>query len=294
MADMRKDSTGRYPFLKSLDIGQLENLLKTDFSDSMSESASEELVDAIVEVMLEKEKENPSGRLVDVDKAWKDFQTYCHMPKYGSQHLSHDFAPSQLSPSPNAPPNCPRHFRRHLVLIAATIGIFITLLIGTQAAGVDVFGNLARWTDEVFYFISPAQAEALRSEYSATLSQALESQGLPKELTPTWFPDGFRAGVPQFWHSALVETVEVLFCHDDGRSFSFSVNRYQNPEDVWSASYEKDVTPMELYASNGRVFYIMSNLNTIWASWNDGNLVIDIGGAISVDEVKQIIDSIGG
>lgn len=39
MADTRRDPSGGYPFLTSLDIQQLEALLRTDYSGSMSQQA---------------------------------------------------------------------------------------------------------------------------------------------------------------------------------------------------------------------------------------------------------------
>ena len=51
---------------------------------------------------------------------------------------------------------------------------------------------------------------------------------------------------------------------------------------------------MEVYESNGRSFYIMSNIDTLTATWSDGTLVVTIGGQLTRDEIKGIIDSIGG
>ena len=51
---------------------------------------------------------------------------------------------------------------------------------------------------------------------------------------------------------------------------------------------------MEQYVSGSRTFYIMSNLDAITAVWSDGLFVETISGNLQIDEVKAIVDSIGG
>ena len=293
MANTQKNPTGKYPFLKSLDMEQLENLLKTDFSDSMPESVSEEFVDAIVEVMLEKEKKNPSGRFADVDQAWADFQSYYNVPERAGQRLY----PEPVSPISALPQKTQHHrpslFLRRCAMIAATIAVFMGLLVGAEAIGLNVFGSLAEWTDNIFYFIPSSQTDTQNSKYSAALRQALEQQALPKELAPTWFPADFTAGKPNAFHSDLLDAVNLSFYSEDGRSFSIEVSRYYH-QAVSNIPYEKDANPVEKYVHSSMAFYIMSNVDTARAVWNDGNLTMEINGALTTDEIKAILNSIGG
>ena len=68
------DSSRRYSYLEHLSVDRLEELL--DLAVNTDEEEKTEYVDAILEVIVRKEKESPTGRLTDVDKAWADFQTY--------------------------------------------------------------------------------------------------------------------------------------------------------------------------------------------------------------------------
>lgn len=293
MANMQKDPAGRYPFLKSLDMEQLENLLKTDFSSSMPESTSEEFVDAIVEVMLEKEKENPSGRLVDVDQAWADFQSYYNVPEREGQRLYPELA-FQV-PTPVQKPQRHRSglLLRRCAIIAATVAVFMCLLVGAQATGLNVFGSLAQWTDDIFHFTTSSQTDAQNSKYSATLQQALEQQNLPTELAPTWFPNGFSAGEPDVVCNDLLSVVSLTFHHKDGRSFFIDISRYYK-QAVADIPYEKDAGSVEMYTHGNKIFYIMSNTDFIRAIWSDGNLTAEISGTLTKNEIKAILNSIGG
>lgn len=304
MPSLNNTTPDPYQFLERISTQELKRLLQEDLeSEGKSSPADDEFITRVAEVVAQRETDDASLPVFDTAAGWERFQKN-YRPTGNDpillcddetlNKLSHEARTTKGSHPSSSKSSPARRQIRRIALVAAAIGVFMALLIGAQAAGVDVFGNLARWTDEVFYFIPSAQAEEQRSECSDTLSQALEAQGLPKELVPTWFPDGFQPDEPQVWHNDMVEAVDVLFRHEDGRSFVVSVNRYPDSDDIQLLQIEKDGAPVEFYPSNGRMFYIMSNLNTIESAWNENNLVMHIGGTISTNEVKQIIDSIGG
>lgn len=187
-----------------------------------------------------------------------------------------------------------RPYKRVIITIAATIALIFMVMIGAQAAGLDVFGNLARWTDETFHFLPSSNKNVQSSEYQAAFRQALEHHKLPKELAPSWFPEGFHADEPEIWRDDSSQVVQLTFTHGDGRSFFVSVEHYTDEQDIIAATYQKDTDPIEEYIQNGRRFYILSNINSTSAVWTDGSLVEIIMGRLSVEEIKAIIDSIGG
>ena len=58
--------------------------------------------------------------------------------------------------------------------------------------------------------------------------------------------------------------------------------------------FEKDTENIEQYSNDQQTFYILSNVDTITATWSDGLIVEQITGNISDEYMKKIIDSIGG
>lgn len=197
--------------------------------------------------------------------------------------------PEQTRPAP-AHKGKRRPLRRLAVTVAAAMGVLFALMIGAQAAGLDVFGSLARWTDEQFWLV-PSSGEGT-SEYHQIFQDALAAQELPVELAPSWYPEGFVAGAPEFWDSDFATTAQLTFRNaEDGRTFSFSVDQYKSPE--WAAwSYEKDASPVETYVTHERTFYIFSNVKAMTAVCQDENISISLIGNLSVEEIKGIIDSI--
>lgn len=289
MADARQDPTGGYPFLTSLDMTQLEELLKTDYSGSMSEQASEEFIDAIIEVMLEKEKESPTGRFPDVEKAWTDFQTYYNVPGRKRPHLSPVPAAPVTPPSQAARPRRARRLLRWCALVAAVIGLFTALLVAAQAAGLDVFGSMARWTDETFHFVvAPAKDE------TAELRAALREQGIPEEYAPTWVPEGFHGEEPQVSISKNTIHISARFSNDE-EDFQIAVNQFLAQECLEDTTYEKDPSIVTSYTNGHQLFYIFENLERNTAIWSNGkNISIGIHGQLSVEDMKSILNSIGG
>lgn len=139
-----------------------------------------------------------------------------------------------------------RSLRRVVITVAATVALLFALMVGAQAAGLDVFGNLAKWTDDLFWFLpSPRQGET--SEYYPLFQEALENQSLPKELAPTWYPEGFTAGEPEVWDDETGLAVQLAFNNaEDGRFFAISVDQYRNLTfATWP--FEKDDNPVEAY-----------------------------------------------
>lgn len=184
-------------------------------------------------------------------------------------------------------------FRRMVTSVAAAACLLFVFMVGAQAAGIDVFGNLARWTDEQFSFIIPEKTGP-KSEYYEPFRQALEKQELPQELAPTWYPEGFQAEGLEVWDNEISKTVYLFLNNEEnGQSFSVSVDLYTDPLfATWP--FEKDEEPVELYTANGKAFYIFSNLNTKVALWGEDLLQFKIIGNLSVEEMKSIIDSMGG
>ncbi len=184
--------------------------------------------------------------------------------------------------------------RRVAVSFAAAVTVLLGSMVAAQAAGVDIFGNLARWTDEHFVFLRTSDVGSLSPEYLAQVSAELNDNRLPHDLYPAWWPERFTFDGTDSWDNNISNGVDIIFQADSGEVFSFCAERYAEDFDMETVWYEKDETPPELYTKNDRTFYILSNIDTMTAVYSDGPLAITIGGSLSVDEMKQIIDSIGG
>lgn len=187
-----------------------------------------------------------------------------------------------------------RHpLRRMVVTFAAAMALLFALMIGAQAAGMDIFGNLARWTDEHLYPLVAGET-ARNKETQDLFCQALQDCGLPTDFAPGWYPEGFSSEL-RTWNNESNSTasVQLTFLSDSGKEYAVSVDRYENVESV-KMLIEKDLESVDKYTKGNRTFYIYSNVNIVSAMFSNDDLMVTIRGNLSIDEVKKIINSMGG
>lgn len=298
-------NNGKYAYLNRLSTEQLEELLRMDAEEERP--GNEDVVFHILEVIEKRENEHPTGCVPDVDKAWAEFQEYYDIPEgadaslYPYETESNGNADDTAELSSPHRPRLRRCLKQALVAVVAVAVVFGGMVVA-QASGFDVFGAIGRWTDDVFHFV-PSVGESDKStgtyisknasEYAA-LREALASLGIDENLVPTWFPDGFEPGNLEIASSTIGDTVNFVASGKNGTVFSLDIILYNSADYLSGTQFEKDAENVEQYSNNQQTFYILSNVDTITATWSDGLLVEQIAGNISDEDMKKIIDSIGG
>ena len=288
----------KYAYLDQLSTQELEELLRADLSSA--EDGQDDAVFHIVEVMLKREMDEPTGAVPDTDAAWKEFKQYYDIPE-GSGLSLYPCGDADASPSSaaGADPR-PRARRRRILwrsslIVAAAMAALLCGMVAAQASGVDVFGTLGRWTNDTFRFISRYTVgepdDGMSPEYRDIVRSTLAGWGA-EDLFPTWSPEGFEASEPLITSDSKSDTISVDF-NKTGENFFVSITRYRSPISA-PDTYEKDDTPVDEYLSNGKLFYIFPNVGTLTATWFDGEFMVMINGNLTIDEMKAVIDSIGG
>lgn len=286
----RKQQSG-YAYLDQLSTERLRELLRADLA-SDGQTDDQEVILHILEVIEARERDNPTGRLADVDQAWAEFQSCYHTPEGEGLSLYPAEPEEKRTERPRARPTGRRLFRS-CVTVAATVGILFTLMVSAQAAGLDVFGFMARWSDETFHFVQSSPSDQTWGDDPET-QEFFDEHHIPDDLLPTWVPEGFQTGEPTLYSDSRGVEVIFQFVNAEGEAIGVSLERVNHLEDITATIYQKDDTPVEVYTSNSRTFYIMSNLGYVTAAWADGDLCITIWGKLTYNEAKQMIDSIGG
>ena len=160
-------------------------------------------------------------------------------------------------------------------------------MVAAQAAGIDVFGAVARWTEEAFSFgnIPPQSGQdpaAARSEQSgvrelsltekaAELSEEAEEMRviLEEDGQPFYFPqipETFDLASSQlFVDSRTQEATFVVMYEYQDQYIGFQIIQYNSrpPGTV----HEKDDTQVQEYEINGITHYIMHNNGNVSAAW---------------------------
>ncbi len=135
--------------------------------------------------------------------------------------------------------------------------------------------------------------EVERKKYDS-LAEAVADSGLDAGLVPGWLPEGYAL--------ENCETADLLSWFDLSAAYTngaeqylmFHVTRYEDGDAAsQSATYIKDDKPVVEYEHNGVTYAILTNGEFRNIVWKDGDLEGSIGGPISLEEAKQIVDSLG-
>ena len=269
--------TQTHGFLDQLSTEQLLDLIRTYFDSG--EEGDDELINRILEVIERREKEQPTGLLSGAGQAWEDFQTYYNIPD------SEDCPPYPMRrPDLPAAEKKPVKRRRRGILLkrlisaAAALAVSLFSMVAAQAFGLDVFGALAQCPE----------SETIRQ----TIQAVFDDYGVTVPA-PAWYPKGteFDKGIET--KEASGATVITCGFTQSDQTFFIEIQQYYKNDSVPTQTFEKDASNIEEYYSNGRLFFLMSNLSGSSAVFSDAKTLVTIEGNLSLDTMKQIIDSIG-
>lgn len=310
MSELNEPSNTKYAYLRSLSLEELlERLAVAPISAVSPEKQA--YVDALKEAIIEKENENPTGFFPDVDQQWEQFVTQ-YLPEVEEaalepERMEHADSTQINQQSLEVPQKRAAPFRRvwrtALVAAAAVVCMF-AIMVTAQAAGVDVFGAVARWTEDIFSFgqiasgsqvsDSPAQetvapeTEAPGTEFTS-LQEAFDAYGMTEVHEPGWLPAGYA-----------LEELDVI-CLDDPflRSFSASYTDGEGLVAINIMSYEGEpVTqvekidgPVESVEKNGIMFYLIENSVGRTIAWCSEQYEYYISGDEGNDILLEIVDS---
>ena len=241
----------------------MEDILRADIASP--NQMNDEAVFHILEVLEKREKENPSGRLPDVDQSWQEFQKYYNIPEGEGESL-YPIRNNQEKRSASVPTKTRRVFRpRKILVVAAVLILMFGGMLTAQAAGVDVFGAIGRWTEETFHFELPINHDDLAGETDYNLRNASQKAGLPGSVAPIWCPEGFVPKTPTNTH--IEDYVDTAVCEyineNENRSYFVDISYYYNSSDVEATIFEKDDSEVVTYSSNRGTFYIFSNIDVL-------------------------------
>lgn len=304
-----------YAYLRQLSISKLLELL--DVAPVPASCPEDEAyVDALEEAIIEKENEDPTGFFPDVDQQWNEFVTY-YMPSASEteaepEDLEHTASPQTPRPSTGAPSKRvirSKQMRRIVIAAAVAIACMFGAMVTAQAAGVDVFGAMARWTQDVFSFgpIAPDSqvsddpgqetkgqetkgpaVETPNTEF-ASLQEAFDAYGMTEVHEPAWLPEGYA-----------LDSLDVLALDDPFlRSFSASYTNGEGRVVVKAMSYEEEPitqvqktdSPVESVEKSGTIFYYVENSVGHTIAWYSDQYEYYLSGDAEGDILWKIIDS---
>ena len=187
---------------------------------------------------------------------------------------------------------------RALKAVAAVLAVVIIFAVGTsitaKAFHIDIWSKFANWTKEIFQFTDTPQgttAENPEKEYNAelkSLQDALNDNAVKEKLAPTWMPEGYKSIDLQVIRTPRVRNISAIY----EKNGSELIIKIRQTIGVPAAQIEKSENLLEVYIVDGVEYYIFSNNANLQTAWIIGEFECLIGGNITLEEMKKMIDSI--
>lgn len=278
------------------------------FMQMLETLTEEELTDALNEALESMTNENYDSALVDAYLAALDRKA--PMPEVPDADIAFANLKNRLVhtvPTGNGKTTTPMQKAQSVWRIGLIAALTVICLMGgmvvAQAAGVDVFGAMARWTDDVFSLGSirsegsdnsggdsilgnrtNAVNDAMRYE---TLQEALDAFGITEVCEPTRIPEEYSLNsvdalcLPDgtLWHLSAAYTNGIKFLHLD-------IESYQGEP---KSQIEKTDTPVEVFSVEDITVYLFQNSINNVAAWATEHYEYTVSGPVEKSELKQIV-----
>lgn len=264
--------------LSQLSTEELEQILRQDAETPEEQETDTDFLLEVMEVLAERKRENGKSEKT-AEEAWKSFQEY-YAPKPG---LSRSARPAHP-------------WIRRLIAAAAALVLILCIPVTARAFGWDeLWDVVARWAKETFSFVSGgaeqvSEPEATDAIEYTSLQDLLKRNNRPYDMVPTWIPDGF---VLEYVEKDITPVQEIYKATYRSEEKEFII-RIQNHIAKDRGNVEIEDEPIEIYTVLGTDYYIFSNLSQLQIIWWDSPYECIISGDITIDDAKQMLDSIGG
>ena len=197
------------------------------------------------------------------------------------------------------------HFKgavRKITTVAAAIAIVFLMMVSVQAAGIDVFGAIGKWTNNLFHFES--QSSMMESGQNNNVKdqslppkdeirKTLVLYGFPIELAPSWLPEGFFLKNISFPNNLEYEGVCFYLENPSGDWLMIQIDTATTVSGFFDEWVEKDPESVETLVVQNKQFYLFQN-DSIWTGTYQSKAErISIICSYGKDDLVHIIQQIG-
>ena len=273
----------------TMTTAQLEELLRADLDCPEEDALAPETILYILDVLERRKGDDPQGEETAREKLAQCRALYLPCDAPASLYAWEE---SGAVPPAEAPRRRPRlRVMRRLVLVAAVISILFATLLAAQAAGVDLWGMIVRWSDETFHFSYQGEGPS-----SSWMNGQEELEGLEmSEYLPRWIPEGYAVEEIQTHELSDRSTAIITFSGENLPTFYLSVDVYEGLEQMQYMIFEKDDTPVqERHLANGETVYFYENCGYKKSVYQHRNIICSISGDITQETAMKIYESTEG
>lgn len=275
--EKRKNSS-RYDCMTTEELQEI--LRKHAHNELETEPDTEELL-KIMEVLSVRRQDTSSPAFRSDEEAFAEFCDH-YMPKEAEEK----------QPKVIRFPN--RILKAAAAVIAIVLGLAVGATVTAKAFQIDIWSKFASWTKDIFQFTETPQetnVEKPQSENNLelkSLQDALKQQKITERLAPNWLPEGYINNDVRTTASPKVIAISAIYKKDETELIINIRRKIGTP----AKQVEKSDDLFEIYTIGGIDYYIFSNNSNLQAKWSIGEFECTIGGSITLEEMKAMINSI--
>lgn len=281
MSENRDRRTDRFSKYDSMPTEALEAILRLDAEAPEEQESDTELLLYVMGVLANRRR-NTDITGNTAQQAWESFQ---------KNYLDEECLEDMQEPKKN---RIAAPWLRRLTAAAAVIVLVVCLPLSANAFGwEDIWNIVARWAKETFSFMSENEerrepSSGYNGEY-ATLQDVLLANNRNADIIPISVPERFvldkiEKDITPAWETYRANYIDG----DDELRIKVQIHTAIHQQSV---EIEEDI--LEVYISNGTEFFIFENMQQIQVLWVKDSYECTISGDISIDDAKEMIDSIG-
>lgn len=188
-----------------------------------------------------------------------------------------------------------------LRMVAGLMIIFIlSSIVAAKALNIQLWKSVVTWGEETFnmeinnnvdtnyrYEVNKPEIK----EYS-TIEEAATKLDI-NIMSPGYIPEGYTLQKVDVEKFPNVTDITGIYSNQD-KLFFYHIELLSSENNMTDVSFGKDDEKVEVYEKDGINYYIMNNLKQKQVVWNVSNVLYNINGELTAEEIKKIIDSMKG
>ena len=281
MSEMNsRESYTRYD---EMSTDQLREILRKHAHGELEKEPDTEELFYIMEVLANRESENPEKQIKSTEEAYETFV----------KHYAPEMAEEKPIPFSKRGTVAARWMNR-VAVVAIVFVALTTAAVSAKAFAPDFWEKVAIWTKEFFRFEDMTDGTEGREPDKEvnvvldSLRDALNRYAEAQKLVPSWIPEGYMCIDVRVTETPKSVSISAVY-EKEGNQLVIQIRRTANTVPV---QIEKSEDLIEIYTKDGVDYYIFSNNGTLQTAWVVGEFECVIGGKITLEEMKRIIDSI--
>ena len=257
---------------------ELEEILRLDAQAPEEQETDTETILYIMEVLAARKRNNGHAGKTALE-AYESFKQN-YMPEVDNIETTRNVPTKTRIISP-----------RWLRSLTATAAVLTILLVGSvtaQAFGLNIWEDVVKWTQETFHFGEWGNPDTYDEFTYSSLQEVLEQGEVTTSLVPSWYPDRYELADINVERKPLQIAYKAIYTNGE-KELRITVQDYLDEIPVY---VEQSEGLVEEYEVAGVTYYLFENYDAVKAVWIVDTYECYISGNVTIDELKQMIDSI--